>query len=331
MTFSGMTPDQIDAAANQLRTQAQELQSISSRVTNLVNQAVKNWQGNDMASFRSAWYGSYQGKMSAAKNRLESMASQLNRQASDQRNTSNASTVTTTVMGPIAAYVPGGSLLTWDWPDAGTVKYLGGVAQTYSDTLTPFWDAANVGLKIMDDSFVDGWHMSPHLISDWKDWNGLPSNDPMKMAADAQIGKYGAVVSGISLISDVNTLATGWQDMNNPYDKVIAVSDTVADATATMAGVGTALAGAGKILTTSPLAKAIPGLNIVSNIASAVSDGAQAINDFKSGNWGHGILNGVEALASVASCIPGPIGVVGTGLSLVLHAGEGLFSLFTKK
>jgi len=341
MAFSGMTPDQIDAAASQLRAQAQELQSVSSKVTSLVDEAARCWQGNDVASFRSAWYGSYRSRLSTAKSHLESMASELNRQATQQRDTSSASTVNK--VGSIT--IPAGGSA------GGPAMFaLGGSAAAGADSISvasnvaaSVWDSATILYNFADGVFADGWHLSPFSLdivggtflyphmaaSDWMEANGLPK-DYESAASGMGFAKFGTVVSGISLVSDVMTLATGWQDMHSPYEKVSAVANTVSDATATVAGVGTLLLGAGKIALDSPLAKVVPGLNIASNIASAVSDGAQAINDFQNGNWGHGILNGVEALASVASCIPGPIGVVGTVASLGLHAVEGVLNVFKK-
>jgi len=90
MVFSGMSPDQIDAAANQLRIQANELESIRSRVTSLVNEASAHWNGRDLQSFRATWYNSYQTKLSSAIGRLDVMASQLVQQATQQRETSSA-------------------------------------------------------------------------------------------------------------------------------------------------------------------------------------------------------------------------------------------------
>ena len=129
MAFSGMNPDQVDSAASQLRTQAQELQYISARVSSLIDQAAKNWQGSDMSSFRSAWYGSYRGKMATAKSHLDSMASELNRQATDQRNTSAASTVSVALPPTLATALGGATVFPgvngerneswwdrfWDW------------------------------------------------------------------------------------------------------------------------------------------------------------------------------------------------------------------------
>lgn len=93
MVFTGMTPDQIDVAANQLRAQSKEVQSVRSRVTALVNEASSAWQGQDLRAFRSAWYSSYQSRLVAAANRLDSMASELSRQAAQQREASAANGV----------------------------------------------------------------------------------------------------------------------------------------------------------------------------------------------------------------------------------------------
>ena len=343
MAFSGMSPDQIDSAASQLRTQAQELQYISTRVSSLIDQAAKNWQGSDMSSFRSAWYGSYRGKMATAKSHLDSMASELNRQATDQRNVSNAGTVPT--IGPAtiptidpasgpAASQPGGS------PAAGT----NGVYTT-SHVMTSVWDTVSAVKNFVDGTFSNKWHLSPITIdalgkngqflyphmasSDWMQANGLPK-DYATAYSGTGVAQIGTVVSGMALGTDIMTLTTGWQGLDSPYKKVTAVANTVSDATATVAGVGSVLVGAGKILLDSPLAKVIPGLNIASNIASAVADGAQAAEAWKNHDVAGAVLNGVEALASVASCIPGPIGVVGTVASLGLHALEGVFSIFKK-
>lgn len=90
MTFSGMTPDQIDAEASRLRAQAGELRSVRSRVVGLVEEASRNWDGGDLRSFRASWYNSYQGRVTAAADHLDSMASQLGQQAAQQRAASEA-------------------------------------------------------------------------------------------------------------------------------------------------------------------------------------------------------------------------------------------------
>jgi len=102
MTFSGMTPDQIDLASGQLRTQARELQTIRAQVTRLMNDAAANWNGQDLRTFRSTWQNSYLPKMLAAISCLESMASELAQQATQQRTASAASTLP----GVAAIFIP---------------------------------------------------------------------------------------------------------------------------------------------------------------------------------------------------------------------------------
>lgn len=90
MAFEGMTPDQIDVAASQLRAQARELTSVRSRVDGLVREASAHWQGSDVQGFTSSWYGSYSGQVARAVSQLDTMADFLARQANDQRVASQA-------------------------------------------------------------------------------------------------------------------------------------------------------------------------------------------------------------------------------------------------
>ena len=108
MAFSGMTPEQIDTASSQLRKQAQELQSIQSRLTSLINDAMSHWNGTDARNFRAQWYNSYKSKMVSAANHLDSMAAELSQQAAKQREASSsyAADFTGPLLGPLPSPSP---------------------------------------------------------------------------------------------------------------------------------------------------------------------------------------------------------------------------------
>jgi len=105
MTFSGMTPEQIEECASGLRRQADELNNTRGHVSALVREASAHWNGRDVQTFSAVWNSSYAPRMSAAIATLSRMADQLIRQAADQRAASQAEPVlsphSSPTLGPV--------------------------------------------------------------------------------------------------------------------------------------------------------------------------------------------------------------------------------------
>ncbi|MDR2895199.1 MAG: WXG100 family type VII secretion target [Propionibacteriaceae bacterium] len=88
--FSGMTPDQVDQAGNELRSQADALRAIRSRITSLIQEATQNWVGSDIGRFCTDWFNDGALRMQVTAIHLDEMANELTQQAAQQRCASQA-------------------------------------------------------------------------------------------------------------------------------------------------------------------------------------------------------------------------------------------------
>ncbi|MCL2317245.1 MAG: hypothetical protein FWC46_09215 [Actinomycetia bacterium] len=88
MAFTGMEVSAIRGLSRSLTDQARELDSVTSQVSALVNEATRSWQGADIADFRNQWYSSLRGRLQSASGNLKGMGSQLGRQADEQEKAS---------------------------------------------------------------------------------------------------------------------------------------------------------------------------------------------------------------------------------------------------
>lgn len=124
MTFSGMSPEQIEECARALKRQGQELTATRGQISGLVQEASVHWLGPDLRSFQTSWSSSGSQRMGAAIATLTRMADHLSRQAAEQRTASQAQA------GGGGALV-GGSVPTR--PDPGPVSGPG-PSPTYAET-----------------------------------------------------------------------------------------------------------------------------------------------------------------------------------------------------
>ncbi|MDR2896657.1 MAG: WXG100 family type VII secretion target [Propionibacteriaceae bacterium] len=97
MAKVGMSPDEVEGSARDLRGQSQRLSQLQAQIDRLVDEASHNWHGFDIGRFQQQWHGYHRQRLTRSAAGLMTMADTLSTQASDQRQTSQAEATSPTV------------------------------------------------------------------------------------------------------------------------------------------------------------------------------------------------------------------------------------------
>lgn len=88
MARMGMDVDQVEQVAAGLHTQAGQLQQAISTITNLVNQAVHVWEGQDSKQFADWWNSQHKPALTKAAEAIEGLSTSAKNNAAEQRQVS---------------------------------------------------------------------------------------------------------------------------------------------------------------------------------------------------------------------------------------------------
>lgn len=88
MARMGMDVDEVERVAAGLHTQAQHLQQAIQQITNLVNQAVHAWEGQDSKQFLDWWNSQHKPALTRAAEAIDGLSTAAKNNARDQRQVS---------------------------------------------------------------------------------------------------------------------------------------------------------------------------------------------------------------------------------------------------
>jgi len=88
-SFSGMSPEVIEACARAISGEQSNLSSLLGRVDRLVESALQSWQGDDAKQLDATWRGSMRPQVIASVDLLSTMSGELSRNAVQQRQASD--------------------------------------------------------------------------------------------------------------------------------------------------------------------------------------------------------------------------------------------------
>lgn len=345
MAFSGMTVSVINELASSLANQSAELSSIKSRVNQLVSEASQVWEGTDLNSFRGQWYSSSQAKMQRAVNQLDSMVTELRRQANDQIQTSGDSPGKG--MGAKLFTTPGGAGLGGLMSGVKTVLKVAQLAKVLRSGYTVGWVnrwislnqtarrlapiATHETFSTVYNSVVakgSGFVLKLGDLKPFAQYSG-------KIATAAKIvgtaGRaLGGVLGGVSVVTGTLQAIYG-----NGHQGWVDVGDRVSGGLAALGGgASVALAIGGAALMATPVGPVIVGVAIGATLVSAAWDFAQWCNDggLKSAgeslkNWSQGMMNSDRGgfLGSLERGTGSALNGIGSGLTKVGSWLKGLW------
>ncbi|MDR1077889.1 MAG: WXG100 family type VII secretion target [Propionibacteriaceae bacterium] len=85
MAGSGMDPAAVERIGRQIRTEANNISSLITRISSSVAKADANWEGADKRRFVDGWNGTHKRSLQAIKTALERLASTAMSEAAEQR------------------------------------------------------------------------------------------------------------------------------------------------------------------------------------------------------------------------------------------------------
>ena len=88
MARLGMEVDVVEGLGRQLKSQAQQIQSVISQIENLVNQAVSSWDGKDSQVFHQWWTGEHKPNLTKLQHAIDGLGTSAINNASEQRQVS---------------------------------------------------------------------------------------------------------------------------------------------------------------------------------------------------------------------------------------------------
>lgn len=88
MAMSGMDPDVIERIGTQLKSQAQQIESVIHAIEGLIGEARASWQGQDAVQFNDWWTSQHRPALSNAQQAIDGLGQSAMNNAAQQRDAS---------------------------------------------------------------------------------------------------------------------------------------------------------------------------------------------------------------------------------------------------